>query len=165
MQLTTLMSSEQHSHVAHKTATGIAVPQPRRTSAHRSMLGAFFCPLCRRGRLSTDSTAGGARGPKGPPVLGRYCNRVSSATLIAVGAADSTFSEEFSMSHDSCAVPSRFSARIAHHFGEIADTLDWDHSRWLALDVRLQATGKAPETLTLDEIQHAIATTAQEAAQ
>lgn len=69
------------------------------------------------------------------------------------------------MSHDTCVAPSRFSARIAHLFGEIADTLDWDHSRWLALDVRLQAAGKVPEALTLDEIQHAIAATAQEAAQ
>ena len=47
------------------------------------------------------------------------------------------------MSLDTLTAPSRFAVRIAHHFGEIADTLDWDHSRWLTLDVRLQATGKA----------------------
>ncbi len=69
------------------------------------------------------------------------------------------------MSDDTRVAPSRFSIRIAYHFGEIADTLDWDHSRWLALDVRLQATSKAPEALTLEEIQHAIAATVQEAAQ
>lgn len=68
------------------------------------------------------------------------------------------------MSLDTLAAPSRFAVRIAHHFGEIADTLDWDHSLWLALDVRLQATGKAPEALTLAEVNAAIAATVQEAA-
>ncbi|AIL07064.1 hypothetical protein U0039_00165 [Stenotrophomonas maltophilia] len=68
------------------------------------------------------------------------------------------------MSHDTLAAPSRFATRIAHHLGEIADTLDWDHSRWLALTARLEATGKAPEALTLGEVQHAIAATVQEAA-
>ncbi|HEL4771891.1 hypothetical protein EIELFIGP_03837 [Stenotrophomonas maltophilia] len=68
------------------------------------------------------------------------------------------------MSHDTLAAPSRFATRLAHHFGEIADTLDWDHSRWLALTVRLDATGKAPEALTLGEVQQAIAATVQEAA-
>ncbi|MEK0267634.1 hypothetical protein [Stenotrophomonas rhizophila] len=68
------------------------------------------------------------------------------------------------MSLDTLAAPSRFAVRIAHHFGEIADTLDWDHSRWLALDVRLQATGKAPEALTLADVSAAIAATVQEAA-
>ncbi|WP_440567000.1 hypothetical protein ACSYAO_004161 [Stenotrophomonas sp. STK16_22] len=68
------------------------------------------------------------------------------------------------MSHDTLAAPSRFAARIAHHLGEIADTLDWDHSRWLALTARLQATGKAPEALALGEVQHAIAATVREAA-
>lgn len=67
------------------------------------------------------------------------------------------------MSLDTLAAPSRFAVCIAHHFGEIADTLDWDHSRWLALDVRLQATGKAPEALTLAEVTAAIAATVQEA--
>lgn len=68
------------------------------------------------------------------------------------------------MSHDTLAAPSRFATRIAHHFGNIADTLDWDHSRWLALSARLVATGKGPEALTLGEVQHAIAATVQEAA-
>ncbi|MFK3844652.1 hypothetical protein [Stenotrophomonas sp. NPDC078853] len=68
------------------------------------------------------------------------------------------------MSNDTPAAPSRFAIRIAHHFGEIADTLDWDHSRWQALDACLQTTGKSVESLTLGEVQHAIATAAQEAA-
>ncbi|MDN8662398.1 hypothetical protein [Stenotrophomonas indicatrix] len=68
------------------------------------------------------------------------------------------------MSHDTLAAPSRFATRFAHYIGEVADTLDWDHSHWLALTVRLDATGKAPEALTLGEVQHAIAATVQEAA-
>nr|WP_232515043.1 hypothetical protein [Xanthomonas citri] len=40
------------------------------------------------------------------------------------------------MSHYTLIAPTRFSVRIAHHFGEIADTLDWDHSRWLARSMR-----------------------------
>ncbi|HFF2843288.1 TPA: hypothetical protein ACGCEE_001027 [Stenotrophomonas maltophilia] len=68
------------------------------------------------------------------------------------------------MSHDTLAAPSRFATRLAHHLGEIADTLDWDHSHWLALTARLDAIGKAPEALTLGEVQLAIAATVQEAA-
>ncbi|MCT8358682.1 hypothetical protein NLA05_20845 [Xanthomonas citri pv. anacardii] len=68
------------------------------------------------------------------------------------------------MSHDTLIAPTRFSVRIAHYFGEIADTLDWDHTRWLALDACLQATGKQPDALTLAEIQQAIAAAAQEVA-
>jgi len=68
------------------------------------------------------------------------------------------------MSYDTLAAPSRFAVRIAHHFGEIADTLDWDHTRWLALDACLQVSGKPPEALTLGEVQQAIAAAAQEAA-
>ncbi|MCF3484294.1 hypothetical protein [Stenotrophomonas pavanii] len=69
------------------------------------------------------------------------------------------------MSHDTLAAPSRFATRLAHHLGEIADTLDWNHSRWLALTARLEAAGKAPEALTLGEVEYAIAATIQEAAQ
>jgi len=69
------------------------------------------------------------------------------------------------MSHGTLAAPSRFATCLAHYFGEVADTLDWDHCRWLALTARLEATGKAPEALTLAEVQHAITATEQEAAQ
>jgi hypothetical protein len=69
------------------------------------------------------------------------------------------------MSHDNLAAPSRFAVRLAHYFGEVADSLDWDHSRWLALTACLEATGKAPEALTLAEMKHAITATEQEAAQ
>ncbi|WP_312320427.1 hypothetical protein [Stenotrophomonas sp.] len=69
------------------------------------------------------------------------------------------------MSLDTLNAPSRFPVRIAHHFGEIANTLEWDHSLWLALGVRLQGTGKAPDALTLAEVEQAIAVTLREAAQ
>ncbi|WP_282296171.1 hypothetical protein [Stenotrophomonas sp. PS02289] len=69
------------------------------------------------------------------------------------------------MSHDTLAAPSRFAIRIAYHFGEIADTLDWDHPRWLALDACLQASGKPAESLTLGDVQRAIAAVATEAEQ
>ena len=94
----------------------------------------------------------------------RSANRVPSVTPFCSGAADSDLHEESAMSHDTLVAPTRFSVRIAHHFGEIADTLDWDHTRWLALDACLQATGKQPDTLTLAEIQQAIAAAAQEVA-
>ncbi|HEL3172936.1 hypothetical protein [Stenotrophomonas maltophilia] len=68
------------------------------------------------------------------------------------------------MSLDTLAAPSRFATRIAHHLGEIADTLDWGHSRWLALTSRLEAIGKAPEELTIGEVTWAIVATEQEAA-
>lgn len=68
------------------------------------------------------------------------------------------------MSLDTLSAPSRFAIRIVHHFGEIADTLNWDHSRWQALDLCLQAAGKAPEALTLAEVSAAIVATVQEAA-
>jgi len=96
--------------------------------------------------------------------LCRQTNRVPSVTSIGLEAADSNLHKESAMSHDTLAAPSRFAARIAHHLGEIADTLDWDHCRWLALTARLEATGKAPDALTLGEVQHAIAATIQEAA-
>jgi len=46
--------------------------------------------------------------------------------------------------------------QIARHFGNIADTLDWPHPRWLALMARLVASGKDPAELTLGQVQAAI---------
>lgn len=60
------------------------------------------------------------------------------------------------MSHDTAAAPTRFAARLAHHFGLIADTLDWNHIDWLALIVMLEAAGKPADALTLGDIQAAI---------
>lgn len=69
------------------------------------------------------------------------------------------------MSLGTPSAPSRFVICIAHHFGEMANTLEWDHSIWLALVVRLQGIGKAPDALTLAEVEQAIAVTLREAAQ
>lgn len=60
------------------------------------------------------------------------------------------------MSYDTAAAPTRFAARLAHHFGLIADTLDWNHIDWLALIVMLEAAGKPADALTLGDIQAAI---------
>ena len=60
------------------------------------------------------------------------------------------------MSHDTATAPKRFAARLAHHFGLIADTLDWNHIDWLALTAKLEAVGKPADALTLGDIQAAI---------
>ena len=65
------------------------------------------------------------------------------------------------MSNDTAAAPLRLAARIAHHFGLIADTLDWNHADWLALAATLEAAGKPAEALTLGQIQAVIEGTAQ----
>lgn len=51
---------------------------------------------------------------------------------------------------------SSFSSRLAWHFGLLSDSLEWEHSNWLALVARLESIGRAPEALTLAEIQHAL---------
>ena len=45
---------------------------------------------------------------------------------------------------------------IAAAFGEIANTLDWNHHAWLALMVKLEATGKTINELTLADVVAAI---------
>ena len=65
------------------------------------------------------------------------------------------------MSNDTAAAPLRLAARIAHHFGLIADTLDWNHADWLALTATLEAAGKPAEALTLGQIQAVIEGTSQ----
>lgn len=155
----------QHSHVAAQSATGFCSPtheahqrpsiDARRFFIARCVVAGDCLPVLwravRGGRKACRSSC-------------RSANRVPSVTPFCSGAADSDLHEESAMSHDTLVAPTRFSVRIAHHFGEIADTLDWDHTRWLALDACLQATGKQPDTLTLAEIQQAIAAAAQEVA-
>lgn len=48
------------------------------------------------------------------------------------------------------------SSRLAWHFGRISDSLEWEHLNWLALVSRLEAIGRAPDALTLIEIQQAL---------
>lgn len=151
--------------VAAQSATGIGLPNHKAHQRPSFDARRFFIacrvvagdclPVLRR------AVRGGLRPHRS---LCRQTNRVPSVTSIGLEVADSNLHKESAMSHDTLAAPSRFAVRIAHHFGDIADTLDWDHSRWLALSVRLDATGKAPEALSLGEVQQAIAATVQEAA-
>ncbi|QOY23266.1 hypothetical protein FYK61_18970 [Xanthomonas citri] len=62
------------------------------------------------------------------------------------------------MSYDAQEAPAAAARQIAHYFGLIANTLDWNHTAWLALQAKLQASGKAPEALTLADVTAAIAT-------
>lgn len=52
--------------------------------------------------------------------------------------------------------PASAARQIAYFFGEIANTLDWNHAAWLALSAKLQATGKPVHALTLADVQAAI---------
>lgn len=60
------------------------------------------------------------------------------------------------MSYDAQEAPANAARQIAHYFGLIADTLDWQQEAWLALNAKLQASGKAPHALALADVQAAI---------
>lgn len=60
------------------------------------------------------------------------------------------------MRYDAQEAPASAARQIAFFFGLIADTLDWKHEAWLALNAKLQASGKAPHALTLADVQTAI---------
>jgi len=61
------------------------------------------------------------------------------------------------MSYDAQEAPANAARQIAYYFGLIADTLDWKHDAWLALNAKLQASGKSPHALTLADVQTAVA--------
>ncbi len=61
------------------------------------------------------------------------------------------------MGYDTQEARASAARRIAYFFGLIADTLDWNHTDWLALSAKLQADSRAPEALTLADIEAAIA--------
>lgn len=65
--------------------------------------------------------------------------------------------ETHSVSYDAQEAPANAARQIAYYFGLIADTLDWKHEAWLALNAKLQASGKAPYALTLADVQAAVA--------
>ncbi|UXW17636.1 hypothetical protein IXO493_008615 [Xanthomonas oryzae pv. oryzae] len=62
------------------------------------------------------------------------------------------------MSYDAQEAPAAAARQIAHYFGLIANTLDWNHTAWLHLTARLEGTGKAIHALTLADVDGAIAT-------
>lgn len=55
--------------------------------------------------------------------------------------------------------PASAARQIAHYFGLIADTLDWNHTEWLALAARLEACGKPVHALTLADVEKAVTAT------
>lgn len=54
-------------------------------------------------------------------------------------------------------IPAAEAREIAHYFGQVADTLEWQHGTWLALSVKLAALGKPASSLTLADVSAAIA--------
>ncbi|UQA22130.1 hypothetical protein [Stenotrophomonas sp. NY11291] len=60
------------------------------------------------------------------------------------------------MSHDTQVAPAQSARQLAHFFGQIADTTEWNHACWQGLFARLLGAGKTPAELTLGEIQTAI---------
>jgi hypothetical protein len=57
------------------------------------------------------------------------------------------------MTAESSASSLAFTSRLAHYFGAIADSLEWDHSSWVGLCSQLQLVRRNPGELTLSEIQ------------
>lgn len=49
--------------------------------------------------------------------------------------------------------------QIAFYFGAIANTLDWTHDQWLALNARLQVSGAPIGELTLHQVHVVIQAT------
>ena len=161
--LTSPAGAGQHPPVAAQSATGIGVPNPkahqrpstdaRRFSIARCVVMGGCLPVLWR------AVRGGRKAHRFP--LGRQTNRVPSATPIGLGEADPNLPKDPAMSNDTAAAPLRLAARIANHFGLIADTLDWNHADWLALAATLEAAGKPADALTLGDIQAAIEGPAQ----
>lgn len=60
------------------------------------------------------------------------------------------------MSHDTQVASSNPHRAITAAFGEIANTIDWNHAAWQALMAKLQAAGKPVTSLTLAEVVAAI---------
>jgi len=63
------------------------------------------------------------------------------------------------MSIDTQGAPASAARQIAHYFGLIADTLDWNHTDWLALAARLEAFGRPVHALTLADVETAVTAT------
>jgi len=61
------------------------------------------------------------------------------------------------MTAESSVCSRTFTSRLAHCFGAIADSLEWDHSSWADLCGQLQLIRPDPGELTLSEIQLTLA--------
>lgn len=165
-QLTIPAQQAQHYPVAAQSATGFDSPNHKAHQRPSTDARRFFIACCVVAGDCLPVLWRAVRGGrKACRSLCRSVNRVPSAPPFDSEVADPKSHKDPAMSHDTLAAPSRFAVRIAHHFGEIADTLDWDHVRWLALETCLRASGKPAESLTLGDVQRAIAAVATEAAQ
>ncbi|WP_386756663.1 hypothetical protein [Lysobacter cavernae] len=60
------------------------------------------------------------------------------------------------MSLDTQGAPANARRTIAVAFGGIANTIEWNHTAWMALMAKLEAAGKPAGELTLDEVVAAI---------
>ena len=63
------------------------------------------------------------------------------------------------MSNGSLAAPTRVTVHLAHFFGDISDSLEWNSSAWVELEERLAATTRPLDSLTIGEIMQALAET------
>lgn len=63
------------------------------------------------------------------------------------------------MSNDSLAAPTRVAVHLAHYFGDISDSLEWNSSAWVDLEKRLAATTRPLDSLTIGEIMQALSET------
>lgn len=144
--------------VAAKSATGIGVPNLHGATAPIERCPALFSrPAFVRARACQfyGGRCVGAARPTGSVCPVRQ--PAPSATPIGVGEADSNQYTESRMSYDAQEAPAAAARQIAHYFGLIANTLEWNHAAWLSLMARLGVTGKAIHTLTLSDVETAIA--------
>lgn len=63
------------------------------------------------------------------------------------------------MSNDSLAAPTRVTVHLAHYFGDISDSLEWNSSAWVELEERLAATTRPLDSLTIGEIMQVLSET------
>jgi len=63
------------------------------------------------------------------------------------------------MTSDNLAAPTRVTVHLAHYFGDISDSLEWNSSAWVELEERLAATTRPLDSLTIGEIMQALSDT------
>ncbi len=63
------------------------------------------------------------------------------------------------MTSANLSAPTRVTVHLAHYFGDISDSLEWNSSAWVELEERLAATTRPLDSLTIGEIMQALAET------
>lgn len=151
--LTHTVDQSDYLPVAAQSATGFSGPICGGESRIEHALRLFSC-LC--SPVFYGRPGGEAVRPAG--CRSRSANPVRSSTSFS-GVVGGSLTElrAPTMSYDAQEAPASAARQLAHYFGQIADTLDWNHTAWLALQAALQALGKAPEALTLADVAAAIA--------